>query len=129
MSHTAIIGLGANIDAQANIRKAIAILQNRFCVSEVSQVMQTTPVGIAHQPDFFNAAVRLQTSLSQEQLVGYLKAIEDEMGRDRTRAKFGPREIDLDLVVWDKGVVDEDYYQRDYLKKLVDEVWDRANGR
>jgi 2-amino-4-hydroxy-6-hydroxymethyldihydropteridine diphosphokinase len=44
------------------------------------------------------------------------------MGRDRTIPKFGPRNIDLDIVVWNGTIVDEDYYTRDFLQKSVAEL-------
>jgi 7,8-dihydro-6-hydroxymethylpterin-pyrophosphokinase len=44
------------------------------------------------------------------------------MGRDRTAPKFGPRNIDLDIVVWNGEIVDNDYYTRDFLQKSVDEI-------
>ena len=51
-----------------------------------------------------------------------LKNLENRMGRDRTRPKFGPREIDLDVILWNGQVVDEDYNTRDFLQALVKEV-------
>jgi len=44
------------------------------------------------------------------------------MGRDRSLPKFGPRTIDLDILIWNKKVVDEDYYKRDFLRKGVEEI-------
>ncbi len=121
-SETAVIAIGSNIDAVCNIDRAMRILRNRFDVRNYAGPIQTTPVGLTDQPDFFNAAVLVKTNLDQAALVHYLKAIEDEMGRDRSRPRFGPREIDLDLVVWNGNIVDNDYYERDFLKRLVDEV-------
>ncbi len=53
------------------------------------------------------------------EVVAKLKGMEDDMGRDRSRPKFGPREIDLDVIIWNQNVVDEDYYERDFLGQLV----------
>jgi len=119
---TVVISLGSNIDALCNIESAMSILHNRFDVEKLAGPIRTTPVGPQDQPDFYNAAVLLKTNLEQPAMVHALKAIEDEMGRDRSRPRFGPREIDLDLVLWDGAVVDSDYYERDFLRKLVDEV-------
>ena len=120
--HSAVIALGSNIDAARNIEQAIRILYSRFDVQTSSGPVKTTPVGVEDQPDFLNAALLLKTGLEQSAIVQELKAIEDEMGRDRSREKFGPREIDLDLVAWDQQIVDDDYYDRDFLRKLVDDV-------
>ncbi len=122
MSNLAVIGIGSNIDAGQNIHRAFSCLQNRFKVLKKTGVIKTFPVGIVGQPDFLNAAVLLRTDLSRYSLVNELKSLEDEMGRDRTRAKFGPREIDLDIVVWNGQIVDEDYYSRDFLQQLVAEI-------
>jgi len=119
---TVVISLGSNIDPLRNIESAMSILHNRFDVKKLAGPIRTTPVGPQDQPDFYNAAALLRTNLEQPALVHTLKAIEDEMGRDRSRSRFGPREIDLDLVLWDGAVVDNDYYERDFLRKLVDEV-------
>lgn len=122
MENDVIIGLGSNIRGRQNIKKAIEILESGFCVCQFSGPIITSPVGIEDQPDFFNAVVLIKTSLSRNELNVRLKEIEDEMGRDRTRPKFGPREIDLDIIVWNGEVVDDDYYERDFLRKLVENI-------
>ncbi|WP_010663836.1 2-amino-4-hydroxy-6-hydroxymethyldihydropteridine diphosphokinase [Marinilabilia salmonicolor] len=122
MSNETIIALGSNIDAQHNIGKAIDQLQTHFQLRKVAGPIVTSPIGITDQPDFLNAVALIQTALSIEELVSVLKKIENEMGRDRSRAKFGPREIDLDVLIWNGEVVDDDYYERDFLRQLVAEL-------
>lgn len=122
MKNSVIIGLGSNIDAQNKIQKAFLLLSETFEVEKISGIKRTAPVGITDQPDFFNAAVLLHTSLSKPDLVKVLKEMEDKMGRDRTRPKYGPREIDLDILVWNREVVDADYYHRRFLQELVAEI-------
>lgn len=73
-----------------------------------------------NQPDFTNGAVRIFTHLDKDQLNKILKHIEDDLGRDRTLPSFGPRTMDLDIVVWNGKIVDEDYHTRDFLKNSVD---------
>jgi 2-amino-4-hydroxy-6-hydroxymethyldihydropteridine diphosphokinase len=89
---------------------------------KVSSFIKTKPIGIENQSEFTNGAVKIKTSLSREDLTVLLKAIEDQMGRDRTAPKFGPRNIDLDIVVWNGEIVDDDYYTRDFLQKSVNEL-------
>jgi len=84
--------------------------------------LRTKPIGNEHQPDFTNGAVKIRTDLDRDALNLLLKRIEDEMGRDRSVPKFGPRTIDLDIVVWNGEIVDEDYYTRDFLQKSVEEI-------
>ncbi|HKI88902.1 MAG TPA: 2-amino-4-hydroxy-6-hydroxymethyldihydropteridine diphosphokinase, partial [Draconibacterium sp.] len=65
---------------------------------------------------------KITTSFNRKTLTRELKKIEDELGRDRTVPKFGPRTIDLDIVVWNGKIVDKDYYTRDFLQKNVQEI-------
>ena len=122
MPHEVVIGLGSNIDPEANLEQAVLELKSRFKVSKRSQWTRTKPIGIQDQPDFYNGALLLETELEQQSLKKELKRIEDILGRDRSLPKFGPRTIDLDILIWNKKVVDEDYYERDFLRKGVEEI-------
>ena len=122
MPHEVVIGLGSNIDPEANLEQAVLELKSRFKVSKRSQWTRTKPIGIQDQPDFYNGALLMETELEQQSLKKELKQIEDILGRDRSLPKFGPRTIDLDILIWNKKVVDEDYYERDFLRKGVEEI-------
>jgi len=60
--------------------------------------------------------------MDKDDFRNYLKGVEDRLKRDRNSPKFGPRTIDLDIVVWDGTIVDQEYYTRDFLKAVVDEI-------
>lgn len=120
--NTAIISIGSNIDAEKNIARMLKILGNEVEVQKVSTLVKTKPIGIENQPYFTNGALKVQTGMNREELKQLLKTIEDELGRDRSAPKFGPRTMDLDIVIWNDKIVDEDYYSRDFLQKSVDEV-------
>jgi len=122
-TNVCIIGIGSNINAETNIEKMLEILQKRVFVIKISPMIKTTPIGIADQPDYTNGAAKIETELDQQKLNSMLKSIEDELGRDRTGPKFGPRTMDLDIVVWNGEIVDPDYYTRDFLEKSVKAVW------
>ena len=122
MPNEVVIGLGSNIDPEANLEQAVQELESRFKVSKRRQWTRTKPIGIQDQPDFYNGALLLETELEQQSLKKELKRIEDILGRDRSLPKFGPRTIDLDILIWNKKVVDEDYYVRDFLRKGVEEI-------
>ena len=122
MPHEVVIGLGSNIDPEANLEQAVLELKSRFKVSKRSQWTRTKPIGIQDQPDFYNGALLMETELEQQSLKKELKRIEDILGRNRSLPKFGPRTIDLDILIWNKKVVDEDYYKRDFLRKGVEEI-------
>lgn len=117
-----IIGIGSNINAQANIAKVLNLLESHLVVMQVSTMVQTKAIGITDQPDYTNGAVRILTEMSMEQLSSFLKKLEDQMGRDRTQPKFGPRNIDLDILIWNNEIVDEDYYTREFLRQSAQEL-------
>ena len=120
--NTCIIGIGSNINADSNISKMLEILKEHVEILKVSSMLKTKPIGIENQPDYTNGAVKIRTDLNKKDLTVLLKEIENQLGRDRTVPKFGPRTIDLDIVVWNGGIVDNDYYIRDFLRKSVDEI-------
>lgn len=120
-----IIGLGSNIDAIVNMGKALYLLGLHVKIIAVSSFVTTPPIGISDQPDFLNGAVLVLTAMTREQLGAELKVIEDEMGRDRSLPKYGPRVIDLDIIIWNESVVDDDFYERDFVRRAVEEVSNR----
>ncbi len=120
--NTAIIGMGSNINPGKNIQDALNILNRYVTVVKVSKLIKTAPLGIKKQPYFLNGAVKITTDLSQDELRQKLKKIEDELGRDRSLPRFGPRTIDLDLVVWNGQITDKDYFSRPFLQQSVAEI-------
>ena len=117
-----IISVGSNIEPDKNIAKAREILSKDFEVVAETDFISTKPVGYTQQPDFLNGAVLIRTDLKLEPLRQHLRKIEDTLGRRRTILKFGPRTVDLDIVVWNGKLLDPDFYERDYLKKAVLEL-------
>jgi 2-amino-4-hydroxy-6-hydroxymethyldihydropteridine diphosphokinase len=106
----AYVGLGANLGKrEATLRRAVDLLaaDPRIDVVGVSEFRETDPVGIVDQPRFVNAAVALDTELSPRQLLSLLLAIERELGRTREGPRFGPRTIDLDLLLYGDEEVSE----------------------
>jgi 2-amino-4-hydroxy-6-hydroxymethyldihydropteridine diphosphokinase len=76
-------------------------------VVAVSELRETEPVGVLDQPRFLNGAVALETALSPRELLARMLAIERELGRVRGGARWGPRTVDLDLLVFGAETVDE----------------------
>ena len=104
----AYVGLGANLgDREATIRRAIDLLAEHVEVVAVSTLRETEPWGYADQPSFLNAAVAVETELGPRPLLGALLEIEQALGRTRGGPRFGPRTIDLDLLVYGDEVLDE----------------------
>jgi len=117
-----VIGIGSNINPESNIQGTLMILKKEVQVKAVSSWIKTKPIGITDQDDFINGAVKIYTTMKKEELKRYLKKLEDRLGRDRTLPKFGPRIIDIDIIVWNNEIVDDDYYKRDFVKRTVDEL-------
>ncbi|MBL7972713.1 MAG: 2-amino-4-hydroxy-6-hydroxymethyldihydropteridine diphosphokinase [Prolixibacteraceae bacterium] len=117
-----IIGIGSNIEADKNIREMLQLLAADVEIVGVSQMVQTKPIGISEQADYTNGAVRVRTGMDKKKLSSYLKKLEDRMGRDRSQKKFGPRNIDLDILTWNNTIVDQDYYTRDFLRNSAAEL-------
>ena len=106
----AYVGLGANLgDREATIASALELLarEDGVEVVAVSSLRDTEPVGMVDQPRFLNGAVAVETQLSPRDLLNRLLAVERELGRTREGPRFGPRTIDLDLLVYGDEVVDE----------------------
>jgi 2-amino-4-hydroxy-6-hydroxymethyldihydropteridine diphosphokinase len=97
------IGLGGNLDdPKSAIRDALTRLNQEADVEveAVSSLYRTAAVGVTDQPDFLNAVARLVTKRDPEGLLQTLLGIETALGRVRSGVQFGPRNIDLDLLLY-----------------------------
>jgi 2-amino-4-hydroxy-6-hydroxymethyldihydropteridine diphosphokinase len=106
----AYIGLGANLgDRKTTIGRAVELLRDTpgIDVVAVSQLRETEPVGYLDQPRFLNGVAALDTQLPPRALLERLLEVERELGRSRDGPRFGPRTIDLDVLVYGDSVVDE----------------------
>ncbi|HLG42074.1 MAG TPA: 2-amino-4-hydroxy-6-hydroxymethyldihydropteridine diphosphokinase, partial [Planctomycetota bacterium] len=98
----AYISLGSNLGDRAEaLDQAVQRLRRRpgLRVTALSPVYETEPEGIVDQPKFLNQVVELATELDPDVLLGVLRGIENELGRVR-RERWGPRTIDLDLLLY-----------------------------
>jgi 2-amino-4-hydroxy-6-hydroxymethyldihydropteridine diphosphokinase len=105
----AFVGLGSNLgDREAQIRLALEALRQvaDTHVVRVSSIYDTEPVGEVHQPNFLNGVAQIDTQLSARQLLWNLQLIERRLGRVRAQ-RWGPRTIDLDLLLFGDLVLDE----------------------
>ena len=107
----AFVGIGANLgDREATIRAALDRLAARadVAVVAVSPLRETAPVGYLDQPPFLNGAAELATTLAPAALLAALLDVERALGRVRGAGpRYGPRPIDLDLLLYEGEVVDE----------------------
>ena len=106
----AYVGLGSNMgDRERMLWSAVHMLafNPEVDVVAVSSIRETEPVGIADQPRFLNAAAAIETELESRALLELLLSIERELGRTRDGPRFGPRTIDIDLLLYGDEIVDE----------------------
>jgi 2-amino-4-hydroxy-6-hydroxymethyldihydropteridine diphosphokinase len=104
MAVFAYIGLGSNLgDRRAMIAGALEALRPR----RVSAIVETDPVGRTDQPRFLNAVAEIETELPPAELLGRLLEVEAGLGRVR-RERWGPRTIDLDLLLYGDERVQEE---------------------
>ncbi len=104
----AFLGLGSNLgDRLGNLRRAVELLGERGVrVLRSSRVYETDPVGGPEQPDYLNAVVEVEAEGTARELLEACLSIEEEMGRVRAE-RWGPRTIDLDLLIFGDEEVDE----------------------
>ena len=107
----AYVGLGANLgDRERTLRLAIERMGEIAGVAVVaeSSLRETDPVGVVDQPRFLNGAVELETTLPPRELLAALIEVERGLGRIRSDGeRWGPRTLDLDLLLYDNLVLDE----------------------
>jgi 2-amino-4-hydroxy-6-hydroxymethyldihydropteridine diphosphokinase len=105
----AFIGLGSNLgERETHVRLALDDLARmpETRLVRASSLYDTEPVGEVDQPNFLNAVAQIDTELTARQLLWNLQLIERRLGRVRTR-RWGPRTIDLDLLLYGDLIVDE----------------------
>jgi 2-amino-4-hydroxy-6-hydroxymethyldihydropteridine diphosphokinase len=100
----AYVGLGSNLgEREALIRRAAELIG----AVRLSELRETEPWGYEHQPRFLNAAAEIETELPPRRLLDHLLDIERRLGRERVGPKWGPRTIDLDLLLYGDETIDE----------------------
>lgn len=100
---TAFVSLGSNLgDRAILLRGAVERIEKTENISVLarSAISETAPVGVVDQPAFLNQVIALATTLSPEELMACLLAIEADFGRIRNQ-RWGPRTLDLDLLVFE----------------------------
>ena len=98
------ISVGSNQDRERHLRGAVAALASDFGVLTVSPVYESPAVGFVGEP-FLNLVIGFDTLLTPEILVERLHDIETREGRVRDGPKFGPRTLDLDLLLFDQRIL------------------------
>lgn len=115
-----VVGIASNIDAHKNYKGALKLMSKEFNILKASLpiVTKALPAG-SGAPDFLNGSVLIKGKFSQEELKSSLLKLEEKMHRVRTQDPNEPRTIDLDILVWNEEVVDEDVFERSFLKESI----------
>jgi 2-amino-4-hydroxy-6-hydroxymethyldihydropteridine diphosphokinase len=109
--HIAFISVGSNIgDRKANCQSGIEAVAASGSVelTGVSKFYETEPVDYVDQDWFVNAVLRIETALAPLQLLNTLKDIEKTAGRSESALRFGPRILDLDILLFNDRVMKTD---------------------
>jgi 2-amino-4-hydroxy-6-hydroxymethyldihydropteridine diphosphokinase len=109
-THIVYIALGSNVgDRISNLRTAVSYLieNDKIDLLSVSSVYESVPFGNINQNNFYNAVIKIRTSLLPRELFSFLKLTELKVGR-QLREHWGPREIDLDILFYDDLILSDD---------------------
>ena len=117
-----VIGLGSNINPKKNILKASRLLSQKYKLIKKSRFIKTKAIGNKSQADFINGAILLETQSTLGELRRSLKDIEKKLGREPIHPRYGPRTMDLDIIVWNGKIIDRDFYKRKFLRQSVIEL-------
>jgi len=124
------LALGSNVgEREKNLRAAVAEIKKIARLTAASSVYESKPAGFAAQPDFLNAAIKIETDIPPLELLKKLKEIETRLGRTPS-FKNGPRVIDIDIIFYGKEKVNTPelivphprYAQRNFVLVSLSEI-------
>ena len=107
----AYIGIGSNLgEPKQQINQAVNALENiqNTTLAEISSLYFSRPMGPQDQPDYMNAVAALETTLTPLELLDALQHIENEAGRVRKDERWGPRVLDLDILLFGEQIIDNE---------------------
>ncbi|ATB28177.1 2-amino-4-hydroxy-6-hydroxymethyldihydropteridine diphosphokinase [Melittangium boletus] len=118
MNSTVYVGLGSNEgDREARLVSALDALAriDAVAVLRCSSLFESAPVG-PPQPRYLNAVVELECALPAQRLLCILQQIEKDLGRLPRESRWGPRPIDLDILLWEGEIVADPHLQVPHLE-------------
>ncbi len=106
MKKTAYLSLGSNLgNRAANLREALHRLEQLGTIMMLSSFYETEPVEVEQQPWFLNCVLAMETELTPQQFLARTLALEEDMGRQRANERKGPRNVDIDILLFGNAVV------------------------
>jgi len=112
------VSIGSNIDREKNIRSAIMVLKDHFGELDLSSIYETAAVGFDGEA-FYNLVAGFTTDDPIDVIASWLDEVENDHGRDRSGPSFGPRTLDIDLLVVGDQVAPEFRVPRDEIEKYA----------
>lgn len=120
--HQVYLSLGSNIEPEANLPRAVQLLQKYGEIRNVSRAWESEAVG-SDGPNFLNACILFVTPLSQTEVKEQIiHSIETRLGRKRTADKYAPRTIDIDIVLFDEQLCDEKFWRQAFVVVPLAEI-------
>ena len=105
---TIYLGLGSNLgDRLGNLKQALHLLAEELTVWCISSIYETDPWGFRDQPPFLNCVCSVNSSLELQELLTLAKSVEKRIGRVPSEVKWGPRIIDVDVLLFGDRVVEK----------------------
>jgi 2-amino-4-hydroxy-6-hydroxymethyldihydropteridine diphosphokinase len=124
-THQACLLLGSNIEPALNLPRAVALLQEKLVIRQLSSVWESPSTDCCY-PDYLNMAVLAETLLDAQQLkYQLLRPLEASMGRVRTEDKNAARPIDIDIVLFDGVVIDSTLWHNAHRAIPISEIFPR----
>lgn len=115
--HRVLLSLGSNTNAEQHIPQALESIRLALLVLGESAIAQTEPVDFPYPSDLFtNVLILAETTLSKQELIDFLHALEQKAGRDRTTPECVT--LDADLISWDSEILKARDLQRPYFSVL-----------
>lgn len=109
IKNEAFIAVGSNIEPETNVLQALRILAEYVTITDISNFYHSAAMERPEQNDFINGVIKILTTYQPRELkFDVLRKIESQLGRIRTADKHAARTIDLDLILYDKVIMNED---------------------
>jgi 2-amino-4-hydroxy-6-hydroxymethyldihydropteridine diphosphokinase len=102
-----VFSLGSNMDPAPHLGFALEALDQKYGLTRVSHVYETSPVNLKKQPAFWNLVAAVKTQDPPAQIKSWLKKLEKKTGRTRQGNPNGPRTLDVDLILWNQSIVEK----------------------
>jgi len=113
--HLVYLNLGSNIQPETNLPRAVTLLEQYGEVLKVSNVWESEPVG-TEGPNYLNVCVLFKSTFAKRELKERIAhSIEHQLGRRRSRDKFAPRPIDVDIVLFDDVSTNNEFWNLAYV--------------